>query len=299
MLFASIVLEAILNSVSAAAPQPLFENNNACCKTLIPNTFPLPITVKTEDMLIAGRISVEYMKRLIRCNKRNPRKCFSATIIENNECKNKLMCYETYCEIMMSLIKCFAGVNTSDCSYERTKEVIRCIYDAAKKQCASNGQLIIFSALALHNMNLLVNFTCPNYSNVCLDGVPRGLMQIQTTEYYQWLATHGCSSKKCKYIQCPAILDEFTCETIYDEFALYLANFDSFKACCNKCSGSNGIKDKNMDVTLDKMRPADYLNSLVGNGCQNKCLQSMFERRMKIFEKLKSLVAKYVGPFCL
>ncbi|KAI5174646.1 hypothetical protein PAEPH01_2092 [Pancytospora epiphaga] len=105
---------------------------------------------------------------------------------------------------------------------ENVTDALCHIYKAVKNyHGATDRDLLIFTAIAMHNHNYLLWLQSPRENEKSIGSICRGLMQIKSREYYEKLKLHS----SINYINEPWKLDLFNEKTISDEFKLYFREF--------------------------------------------------------------------------
>lgn len=156
---------------------------------------------------------------------------FNQSSLPSKECFEKIV-YET--------MKCVENKNTKIVKPIKTSNVINNIHNAAIKCKATRDQLIVFTAIALHNVYTFYKFPAANKNeniNSINDNTSRGLLQITSKCYYTQLT----KSSSNDYLKKPYLLNEFNSKTIFDEFLLFQREFYSRK---DKCELVNKVYEK-------------------------------------------------------
>lgn len=145
--------------------------------------------------------------------------------------QSSLPSYECFEKIVYKTMKSVENENTEIANPRKTSNVINSIYNAANKCNATRDQLIVFTAIALHNVYTFYKFPAANKNeniNSINDNTSRGLLQITSMCYYIELTKYSIFN----YLKKPYLLNEFNAQTIYDEFLLFQRNFYLEKDTC-------------------------------------------------------------------
>lgn len=242
-------------------------------------TLPKPMLASSTDFFIKGSSIIAYRNTIARQTYDDvcdiTRMPFVLIFVND-----KVTCgFETYVDCVVATLECIAEDAAKD---EKFRSVLRAIYDAATSCNAETHDLLAFTATALHNMNLFTKFTKPDFKNVTIGEVCRGLMQYKSEQYYKSLSK---VSAKNDYIKMPALLDTFTAETIRDEFVVFQQTISK------STSGSL----TSMETMIIRMAPdeASLLTGRAGiRNIEDPVLLKRLERRLSIFNLLDYCLQK-------
>lgn len=210
---------------------------------------PIPIRVHVKDFVVDGEYVNKFRNHCpgeLERDRRPP--CPEIEVwacYENN--RSSSCTYISFHHAISSVIQAYSKEKVRGLP-ERTKKVIKYIFTAWER--LGNDDLVdlaIFTSVAMHNMNLLISFTPVDRSNCLIGALSRGLLQIKSKQYYQWLK----DKKVYDYILRPWHLDEFSSESIRDEYLLFCHSFAGWRRCNPIVRLAKCIKAMASDESLD------------------------------------------------
>lgn len=230
------LISALAGLASAAMPM-----SNPCCNVPYPGLnannlqpsmpfipFPPLQTVRVVDMLIEGALTIAYRAKLSqRVTQPGDRRAVIINCKGDSSCRKSslpsLQCYLAAVSAIMENAKQRCASNNT----ARAQQVATAIYKAAAANCSDVCDLIVFTAIAMHNMYMFSQFTQPNCCNtdLCLS---RGLLQVRGEQYYRMLSSFGNEN----YVERPCLLDYFSNASIAAEYKLFTKCFKGASKNC-------------------------------------------------------------------
>lgn len=290
----SLAVCLLISSVSAATvpsghSYPSTLRHELHCGPRCVDIIPLNPRVKCFDAYKDGSLIKQYRdelkKKCIEYRKGLLFRDYKEDILNFGVCGISLELYQYKCAVY-DTIRCLVGKPEYKGSDE-LNQILCHIYNAANnKSGASDQDLLIFTAIAMHNHHYLTKFPSKD-NNTSFDCVCRGLLQIKSKVYYEKLKD---ISSTYNYISEPWKLNCFDAVSISDEFTLYWNEF-------RPCKSTDNITAMCYSIKAMGSAESELLSNI--NGCfdflkiSDKTLKDKLRRRYTIMCKLSSYMSLY------
>ena len=278
----------LLNTVAYESLAECFDCPGGVLTVRCP-TLPCLEHVCVTDFLCDGPLGRKYCESICNNHRYEDRGVLRISLVpsccENFE-TNKT-CFPdlaTYKAAVLFAISSMGEDTTDECVIRMRESVITSIHSAALKASTTTSEisqttiLTCFTAVALHNIYCFSHF--PGASDYTESF---GLLQLTGSVELERISKF-CGRSKKYYCKHPYLLNNFTCDTIYDEYMYFCQAFMPSTFCSMR---------ELLNSIIKAMAPQEAIllcdNTGASNACNQKdlqCLRAKLCRRFQIFDYL-------------